>query len=133
MDARYLLDTDICIYVRQQRPQVVQHFRKLRDGEAVLSVITYGELMYGAAKSGHRTAALSKMRELMLFLPVMPLPETAGELYGTVRAELEAKGEMIGNNDLWIAAHALAADLTLVTNNQKEFRRIRGLKLLNWV
>ena len=133
MEARYLLDTDICIYVRQQRPAVVQHYQRLRDGEAVLSVITYGELMYGAAKSGQRTSALSKLRELMLFLPVLPLPESAGELYGTLRAELEAKGEIIGNNDIWIAAHAIAADLTLVTNNQKEFRRIRGLKLLNWV
>ena len=132
MELRYLLDTDICIYIRQQRQEVVQHFRKLRDGEAALSVVTYGELMYGAAKSAQRMSALSKLRELMIVLPAMPLPETAGELYGTLRAEMEMKGEVIGNNDIWIAAHALAADLTLVTNNQKEFRRIRGLKLLNW-
>jgi len=60
------------------------------------------------------------------------LPETAGEVYAMSRAKLESKGEMIGNNDLWIAAHAIAARLTLVTSNEKEFRRVRGLKLQNW-
>ena len=60
------------------------------------------------------------------------MPETAGETYGTLRAELEMKGEMIGNNDLWIAAHALASRLTLVTNNEKEFQRVRGLRIENW-
>ena len=65
-------------------------------------------------------------------LPALSLPETAAEAYGTIRAELEAKGEMIGNNDLWIAAHALASKLTLVTNNEREFRRVRGLKVQNW-
>jgi tRNA(fMet)-specific endonuclease VapC len=65
-------------------------------------------------------------------LPALTLPVTAAETYGTIRAELEAKGEMIGNNDLWIAAHALADSLILVTNNEKEFRRVRGLKIQNW-
>jgi tRNA(fMet)-specific endonuclease VapC len=60
------------------------------------------------------------------------MPETAGEKYGTIRAELESRGEMIGNNDLWIAAHALASGLVLVTNNEREFRRVRGLKIQNW-
>jgi tRNA(fMet)-specific endonuclease VapC len=60
------------------------------------------------------------------------MPEKAAELYGFIRANLEAKGEMIGPNDLWIAAHAMAAGLTLVTNNEKEFRRVRGLKVQNW-
>jgi tRNA(fMet)-specific endonuclease VapC len=133
MEPRYLLDTNICIYIRQERPeQVLRRFRKLRPGEAVLSVITYGELLYGAAKSAHRTAALERLRELVRLLPAMALPESAGETYGAVRAELELKGEMIGNNDLWIAAHALAAGLTLVTNNEKEFRRVRRLKVQNW-
>lgn len=66
------------------------------------------------------------------WLPDLPLPETAGEAYGTIRAELAAKGEMIANNDHWIAAHAVAAGLALVTNNENEFRRVRGLKLPNW-
>jgi len=133
MEPRYLLDTNICIYIRQSRPeQVLRRFRKLRPGEAALSVITYGELLYGAAKSTHRTAALERLRELVQLLPALPLPETAAETYGTIRAELELKGEMIGNNDLWIAAHALASGLILVTNNEKEFRRVRGLKIQNW-
>ena len=133
MEARYLLDTNICIYIRQKRPEeVLYHFRKLRPGEAALSVITYGELLYGAAKSAQRVVALERLRELLNLLPALPLPETAAEAYGTIRAGLESKGEMIGNNDLWIAAHALAAGLTLVTNNESEFRRVRRLKIQNW-
>lgn len=133
MEPRYLLDTNICIYIRQRRPEeVLRRFRRLRPGEAALSVITYGELLYGAAKSAQRAVALERLRELAHLLPALPLPETAAETYGTIRAELESKGEMIGNNDLWIAAHALAGGLTLVTNNEKEFRRVRGLKIQNW-
>ena len=128
-----MLDTNICIYIRQRRPEeVLRRFRKLRPGEAVLSVITYGELLYGAAKSEQRVAALARLREFVHFLPAMSLPETAAETYGTIRAQLESKGETIGNNDLWIAAHAIAVGLTLVTNNEGEFRRVRGLKIQNW-
>jgi tRNA(fMet)-specific endonuclease VapC len=133
MEPRYLLDTNICLYIRQKRPEeVLRRFRKLRPGEAALSVITYGELLYGAAKSAQRQVVLERLQELIQLLPALPLPERAAETYGTVRAELEAKGEMIGNNDLWIAAHALASGLILVTNNEKEFRRIRCLKVQNW-
>jgi tRNA(fMet)-specific endonuclease VapC len=134
MDPRYLLDTNICLYIRQNRPeQVLRHFRRLRPGEAALSVITYGELLYGANKSTHRSDGLELLREVARLLPPLALPESAGESYGIIRAELERKGELIGNNDMWIAAHALASDLTLVTNNEKEFRRVSGLRLQNWV
>jgi tRNA(fMet)-specific endonuclease VapC len=133
VDVRYLLDTNICIYIRQERPEaVLRRFRKLRLGEAALSVITYGELLYGAARSKQRVEALDRLRELLHWLPALALPETAAKAYGTIRAELSSKGEMIGNNDLWIAAHAVATGLTLVTNNEKEFRRVRGLKIQNW-
>jgi tRNA(fMet)-specific endonuclease VapC len=133
MDARYLLDTNICIYIRRKRPEeVLRRFRTLRPGEAVLSVITFGELVYGAEKSAQRGATLELLRELAQVLPVQGLPETAAESCGTIRAELERKGEMIGNNDLWIAAHAKAAGLVLVTNNEREFRRVRGLRVQNW-
>jgi tRNA(fMet)-specific endonuclease VapC len=133
MEPRYLLDTNICIYIRQRRPEeVLRRFRKLRPGEAALSVITYGELLYGAAKSAQRAAALEQLRELIRLLPAVALPENAAETYGTLRADLETKGQMIGNNDLWIAAHALASKLTLVTNNVREFQRVRGLKIENW-
>jgi tRNA(fMet)-specific endonuclease VapC len=133
MEPRFLLDTNICIYIRRKKPEeVLRRFRELKPGEAVLSVITFGELLYGAEKSGQRAAALEMLRELGRMLPVLGLPETAEEAYGTIRAELERKGQMIGNNDLWIAAHAKAAGLVLVTNNEREFRRVRGLKVQNW-
>jgi tRNA(fMet)-specific endonuclease VapC len=134
MDARFLLDTNICIYIRQRRPpEVLARFRRLKPGEAVISVITFGELVYGAEKSRFREQATMQLMELAGLVPVMELPLQAGQCYGAIRATLEAKGETIGNNDLWIAAHARAAALTLVTNNVNEFRRVQGLKTQNWV
>jgi len=133
MEPRYLLDTNICIYIRQKRPEeVLRRFRKLRPGEAALSVITYGELLYRAVKSKQRATALARLQELVQLLPALSLPEAAAEAYGAIRADLESKGEMIGNNDLWIAAHARAMGLILVTNNEREFRRVGGLKAQNW-
>jgi tRNA(fMet)-specific endonuclease VapC len=133
VETRFLLDTNICIYIRQKRPEeVLRRFRNLRAGEAAISVITYGELVFGATKSQQRTAALERLAELLNWLPALALPENAGQAYGMMRADLAARGQMIGNNDLWIASHALAAELTLVTNNEKEFRRVRGLKVQNW-
>jgi tRNA(fMet)-specific endonuclease VapC len=133
VEVRYLLDTNICIYIRRQRPEkVLRRFDQLSPGEAAISVITYGELLYGANKSAHREASLKTLNEFFGLIPALPLPEKAGELYGFIRAHLEARGEMISANDLWIAAHALASGLTLVTNNEKEFRRVRGLKVQNW-
>ena len=133
MPARFLLDTNICIYIRRQRPpEVLTRFEKLKAGEAALSVVTYGELLYGAAKSQQRQAAMNALAELVSFLPVLGLPEGAAHEYGTMRAALEARGEMIGGNDLWIAAHAKSMGLTLVTNDEGEFRRVAGLRLQNW-
>jgi tRNA(fMet)-specific endonuclease VapC len=134
MDVRFLLDTNICIHIRQRRPpEVLARFQRLRPGEAAISVITYGELAYGVEKSRFREQATKQLMELAGLLPVMELPLRAGQFYGTIRAALEVKGEIIGNNDLWIAAHAKAAGLTLVTNNEHEFQRIQGLKIQNWV
>lgn len=133
MAKRYLLDTNICIYIRQKRPaQVLERFTQLNVGEAFLSVVTFGELLYGVAKSQHRIAALEKLDALVSFLPVLPLPAAAAEHYGKLRAELEQKGQSIGGNDLWIAAHALAEGLVLVSNDEREFRRIPGLTVENW-
>src|SRR5260370_8526333 len=116
MDARFLLDTNICIYIRRKKPEeVLRRFRTLKAGEAALSVITFGELVYGAEKSAQRVAALELLRELARVLPVMGLPETAAEAYGTIRADLERKGQMIGINELWIATHANAAASPLLT------------------
>jgi tRNA(fMet)-specific endonuclease VapC len=134
MDARFLLDTNICIYIRRRRPPgLLARFERLKLGEAVLSVITYGELIYGLEKSQFREQATKQLAELAGLVPIMELPPQAGQFYGAIRASLEARGELIGNNDLWIAAHAKAAGLTVVTNNEREFRRIQGLKMQNWV
>jgi tRNA(fMet)-specific endonuclease VapC len=134
MAARFLLDTNICIYIQRQRPgNVLARFKKLAPGDAAISVITWGELLYGAEKSKQRKKALELLAEFKTFVPVLPIPETAGNTYGIIRASLESQGQPIGNNDLWIAAHAKAAGLTIVTNNEREFRRIAGLKVQNWV
>ena len=131
--ARYMLDTNMCVYLRRSRPpEVVRRFARLGPGEAVISMITYGELHYGAEKNAARERLLDSLKELIALIPVEPLPTTAGAAYGTIRATLERRGEVIGNNDLWIAAHALTADLTLVTNNEREFQRVPGLRIENW-
>lgn len=133
MSARFLLDTNICIYIRQNKAtEVLARFRKLKSGEAAMSVITRGELLYGAERSQQREASMRALEELAALIPVLALPEEAGAEYGRIRANLEQRGLMIGNNDLWIAAHAKAGDFVLVTNNEKEFRRISGLRVENW-
>lgn len=134
MQLRFLLDTNICIHVRQQRPPtVLARFQRLKAGEAAISVVTYGELLHPIEKSRWREQGSRQLAELASLLPVLALPAQAGATYGAIRAGLEAKGEIIGNNDLWIAAHAKAAELILVTNNEQEFRRVPGLKVQNWV
>jgi tRNA(fMet)-specific endonuclease VapC len=134
MAIRYLLDTHICIYIQRQKPEaVLVRFQKLKPGDAAISVITWGELLYGAEKSQQRKKALQVLEEFRSLVPVLPMPENAGIAYGAIRAALESTGELIGNNDLWIAAHAKAAGLTIVTNNEREFQRVPGLKILNWV
>lgn len=134
MKLQYLLDTNICIYIAKEKPvSVLQKFEKMAPGQLAMSVITFGELLYGADKSHHPKKARSTLEELSNLIPPLPLPIDAGEYYGTIRSTLEKKGKPIGNNDLWIASHALAAKLTLVTNNVKKFSRVLHLKIENWV
>lgn len=134
MSPRYLLDTNICIYIRRHRPaEVLSRFRRLKPGEAAISIITAGELLYGAEKSQHRTQALKQFEELASLIPVLALPREAATTYAAIRRHLEIRGETIGNNDLWIAAHAKAEGLILVTNNVREFKRVPALKVRNWV
>ena len=134
MPTRFLLDTNICIYIQRQKPiKVLERFKKLKVGDAGISIITWGELLYGAQKSSQRKMVMQLLEEFKSIIPVLTMPETTGETYGTIRAALESKGTPIGNNDLWIAAHAKAASLTIITNNEREFKRIPGLKIQNWV
>ena len=133
MNPTFLLDTNICIYIRRRRPpEILQRFMRLKVGEAAISVITYGELIYGVEKNEQREVAMRQLEELGGLLGVLPLPVDAARSYGALRAELEAGGRVIGNNDLWIAAHARAAKLILVTNNEREFQRVSGLEVQNW-
>src|SRR5215217_7377622 len=127
-----MLDSDTCIYLRRKRPaEVVRRFAALEPGEAVISAIAYGELRYGAEKHGVRRS-LETLDEFVALVPIEPLPSLAAAAYGAIRADLERRGETIDNNDLWIATHALTAGLTLVTNNEREFRRVPGLSVENW-
>jgi tRNA(fMet)-specific endonuclease VapC len=133
MKARYMLDTNMCIYIAKDRPPAVRdRFERLKPGQLVMSAITYGELSYGASKSNQRVQALTQLEELVQDVPVVELDFRAAEAYGEIRATLEKQGRPIGNNDLWIGAHALALSLTLATNNEREFKRIHGLSLENW-
>jgi tRNA(fMet)-specific endonuclease VapC len=128
-----MLDTNICIYVARTRPAVVRaRFEALEPGAAVISVVTWGELCYGAEKSAQRERVKEALEELTAFLDVAEPPADAGQHYGAIRAVLESQGTPIGNNDLWIAAHARSAGLTLVTNNVRELGRVPELQIENW-
>ena len=131
---KLLLDTNICIYIAKAHPkEVLARFKKLRPGDVGMSVITYGELYHGACKSRHRADAENILRELTAIILVAEISGEVGSHYGEIRAELEKAGQVIGNNDLWIAAHAVALGVPLITNNEREFKRIPGLIVQNWV
>ena len=133
MTPRYMLDTNICIYIaRQQPPKVKARFDRMKPGELVMSVVTYGELFYGASKSRQASTAFSQLQLFIRDVPVLPVDLAAGKVYGELRSFLERRGQIIGNNDLWIGAHALALGVTLATNNEREFSRIPRLSVENW-
>lgn len=130
----YLLDTNICIYIAKQRPpSVLARLEELAPGAVAMSVITFGELHFGANRSQHRQKALDTLEKLALAVPVLSMDNDAGRHYGQIRALLQKQGTPIGNNDLWIAAHARSQGLVLITNNEREFVRVSGLEVENWV
>ena len=135
MQTQYLLDTNICIYIIKHQPEIVrQHFENhLPNRNILISVITLGELRFGAEKSQHKEKALKVIDELTSMIQVVELDETVAEHYAQIRHDLSAKGKIIGSNDLWLAAHARANDWVMVTNNEKEFVRVDGLRVENWV
>ena len=129
---RYLLDTNICIYIINRRPpEVFQHFERLAVGDIGISSITGAELAYGVARSGsaRNQQALEKF---LVPLDIVAFDATAMRQYGQLRTRLEKKGTPIGPLDMLIAAHALALGCTLVTSNLREFERVPGLALENW-
>ena len=130
----YILDTNICIYIMKQRPvSVLRKFESLPIGSVGMSLITYGELEFGALRSQNSQKAMAILDELKVYIPPLPIPVDTAKEYGDIRAALTAKGTPIGNNDLWIAAHARVLDHTLVSNNVREFARVEKLKVENWV
>jgi tRNA(fMet)-specific endonuclease VapC len=130
----YMLDTNICIYIiKKQPPKVLQRFEQLPIGSVLMSLVTYGELEYGALKSNNSKKALGVLEELVNYIPVIPLKTAVAKHYAVIRANLESKGTPIGNNDLWIAAHARSLKHILVSNNVREFNRVENLELENWL
>jgi len=129
-----MLDTDICIYTIKRKPiHVLKRLEACQPGMVVMSVITFAELINGAKKSQHVEANLRRLNALSELIEVLPFDKDAAMAYGDVRSDLEKRGLIIGGNDLFIAAHALSLKMTLVTNNQREFSRVNGLKIENWV
>lgn len=130
---RYLLDTNICIYIINRKPpEIFQHFSKLAASTVGISAITGAELAFGVAKSAssRNQEALAKF---LVPLEILPFDHRAMHIYGQLRRNLEKAGTPIGALDTLIAAHALALGVTLVSNNVREFARVPGLPLENWV
>ena len=128
-----LLDTNICIYIINAKPaEVLARFHRYRLGDIGLSSVVAAELAYGVAMS----ASERNRRALEMFLApleIMPFDENAVWAYGELRADLERRGLSIGSLDTMIAAHALGMNAVLVTNNMREFSRVKGLQLDNWI
>ena len=133
----YMLDTNICIYIINNKPKAVfEKFLALGESERVyISSISVAELFYGLEKSASPKKEQNKMALIKFLSPleIAHFDDKAAIEYGSIRAKLEKLGKPIGANDLFIAAHAVSMGVTLVTNNTKEFERVENLKLENWV
>jgi tRNA(fMet)-specific endonuclease VapC len=133
VSARYLLDTNVVSdLVRHPQGRAAAKIAELGEDAVATSIIVAAELRYGAAKKGSARLA-SQLETILGALEVLPLEAPADATYGNARVALEAAGTPIGGNDLLIAAQALALDMVVVTNNEREFERVRGLKVENWL
>ena len=131
---KYMLDTNIIAYIRNQRPETVyRRFAAYQPDDLCVSVSTMAELEYGVFRSSKPDQNREALMLLLSRIPCLPFDERAAREYGRIRHDLTQKGTLIGANDLLIAAHACALNLTLITNNTREFERVEGLKLENWV
>lgn len=131
---KFLIDTNICIYIMNNHPaEVVQKFRDVGVGNIYISSITVSELQYGVHKSKHIKENTRRVEEFLTPFEILFYGENESKYYGKIRNQLEKQGNIIGPLDLLIAAHALSNELTLITNNEKEFIRIQSLKVQNWV
>ena len=131
--ARYMLDTDTCSYIMKRSNQtVIKRLRAVPVAEVCMSVITKSELLYGVEVSPRRTQDATALKAFLPHVEVLEYPDDAATHYAQIRADLKNRGEMIGANDLFIAAHARSLGLRLVTNNTAEFGRVKGLTVENW-
>jgi tRNA(fMet)-specific endonuclease VapC len=128
-----MLDTNIVIYVIKRRPVELLEVFNAHAGQMCISSITLAELLHGVEKSLMITKNLRKVEDFVSRLEVLPYENTAASHYGDIRTNLEKKGAVIGVNDLHIAAHARSEGLILVSNNVREFERVEGLRLENWI
>ena len=130
---KYMLDTNICIYVSKQKPiEVVQKFLQQRAEDLCVSSITVAELEYGIQKSSFPQKNRKWVAEFLSNIQILPFDRNAAEEYGLIRAALEQAGTPIGPLDMLIAAHARSLGLTLITNNTREFRRVADLSVEDW-
>lgn len=130
---KFMLDTNTCIYIiKRKPPKVLKHFKAYSVGEIGISSITLSELRFGVAKSQYIQKNNEALDDFILPLEVADFDDRAAKAYGEVRAVLEKTGNLIGSMNMLIGAHALSLSATLVTNNTKEFKRIKGLKLIDW-
>jgi tRNA(fMet)-specific endonuclease VapC len=130
----YLLDTNMCIYIIRKKPAaVVKRMRAKQPGEVAISAVTLAELEYGIARSRWPERNRIALLEFLFPFAILDFDQKACLHYGRIRASLESAGKPIGPMDLLLAAQARSRDLILVTNNEKEFRRVAGLRVENWV
>ena len=130
---RFMLDTNTCIYIIKQKSlKVLIHFKKYSVGDIGISSITLAELQYGVAKSLYAHKNQLALNEFILPLEIAGFDEKAAMTYGTVRSYLEKIGKPIVSLDALIGAHALSLGVTLITNNTREFKRIKKLKVVDW-
>lgn len=130
---KFLIDTNICIYLMNNRsPELIQKFKDTEIGQIGISSITISELYSGLSKSKNQEFNLKRLEEFLVPFEILAYDEIASKYYGEIRYDLEKRGEVIGPLDLLIAAHALSRNLVLITNNEKEFRGIKLLKVENW-
>ena len=130
----YLLDTNICIYIINKKPAtVLKRIQSKRPDQVAISTITQAELEYGLARSRFPEGNRAALLQFLFPFQLLDFDQLAAVQYGTIRSNLESKGRPIGAMDLLIAAQAVSRNLILVTNNEKEFGRVEGLKVENWV
>jgi tRNA(fMet)-specific endonuclease VapC len=130
---KYMLDTNIAIYVIKRRPADMLDTFNRHAGQMCISAVTLAELLHGAEKSERKEHNLAQVDDFSSRLVVMDYHTKAAAHYGDIRADLERKGTPIGVNDLHIAGHARSEGLVLVTNNMREFERVHGLRVENWL